>query len=73
MPMDYGQIELEFDAVEERGAGRVPQEMAKSDYYGEHAPTHPKGIPLGLFLKKIFKTENAVGAEFTQVRRKEGR
>lgn len=72
MPMDPKYEELERDIVEEYGAGRVWQEMAKSDYYGQHAPDHPHGIPAGLLVNKIIKTLAFVNAEYTQVRRKEG-
>jgi hypothetical protein len=67
MPMYYGDIELELDSVEKRGAGRVPQEMAKSG--GSGGPIYPEGIPSGLLRYKMEKTQRAVGARITQVRR----
>ena len=67
--MDFAYLELELDAVEARGAGRVPQEMAKNPALpgDQVAPLHPDGInPMMLAAKKA-KTLAAVGTESTQV------
>ena len=73
--MDFAYLELELDAVEARGAGRVTQEMAKNPALpGDNvASLHPEGInPFQLAAKKA-KTLLAVEAEYTQVlRTKEG-
>lgn len=66
MPMDLKNIELELDAVEKRGAGRVPQEMAKSRH-GQGVSPYPEGMPPELLEHKMRKTEEAVGAKITQV------
>jgi len=72
--MDYGQIELELDAVETHGAGRVPQEMAKSAPAEDiiTASPHPKGINPPQLAAKKARTAAAVEAPVTQVLRKEG-
>lgn len=69
--MYLDQIDLELDNVEGRGAGRVPQEMAKSRW-GQGSGSHPKGIKPGLLRYKMEKTQKVVGASITQVLRKEG-
>lgn len=69
MFLDY--IELELDAVEERGAGRVPQEMAKSAHGSGSLPTWDQGIPQTARNAKEAKTLQAVGTRSTQVLRKE--
>ena len=68
MPMYYGQIELELDSVEKRGAGRVPQEMAKSKHEG--SPLYPGGMSEGLIRYKMAKTRRRVEADITEVRRR---
>jgi len=71
--MEPAYIDLEMDAVEERGAGRVPQETAKNPALpGDHiVPTFPKGIPEKLIKAKKAKTKFYVKAEKTQVLRRE--
>ena len=76
MPMYLDQLELELDAVEERGAGRLPQEMAKNPALsgeGIICPW-PNGIPPRAMARKKAKTLAKVGTEITQVirRSKEG-
>ena len=71
MPMDPAYIELELDAVEKRGAGRVAQEMAKNPALpGDHVVSpHPKGIPPEQMTAKEAKTQAVVEAKNTQVLR----
>ncbi len=73
MPMDYKYIELELDAVEKMGAGRITQEMAKNPALpgSETMPTFPLGIPPAVMEAKRAKTLAAVETTVTQVRRKE--
>ena len=71
MPMDLANIELELDNVEERGAGRVPQEMAKSSYGSGSLNPNPHGMHPNLIKHKEEKTEYWVEAGRTQVLRKE--
>lgn len=66
MPMNFAYIELELDAVEERGAGRVPQEMAKNPATGGCLPPFPDGIPANLVKHRQDKTERFVGTRRTQ-------
>lgn len=70
MPMDLGQIELELDAVEARGAGRLPQETPRSGGTQSLSP-HPEGIHPNLMEHKMQKTEAAIEARITQVTRRE--
>lgn len=70
MPMYFDQIEQELDNVEARGAGRVPQEMAKSRY-GQGLCPHPEGISSELMEHKMGKTKAAIDAQITQVLRRE--
>jgi hypothetical protein len=75
MPFDPAYIDLEMDFVEDRGAGRVPQETAKNPVVpGENVlPAFPKGIPRKVINAKRKKTKFYVDAEITQVLRgKEG-
>lgn len=71
--MEPGYIDLELDAVEARGAGRVPQETAKSPATPGSGilSSHPEGIPRQLIKKKGIKTRKYVGTEKTQVLRRE--
>jgi len=73
MPMDPKYKELELDNVEERGAGRVWQEMAKNPALpgSRTAPTFPHGIPRRVMERKMKKTEERIGAKITQVLRRE--
>lgn len=70
--MDPAYLELELDAVQERGAGRVAQEMAKNPALpGDNVmPTFPEGIPPQVLAAKRAKTRQAIGAENTQVLRR---
>ena len=70
MPMYLAYLNLELDIVEERGAGRVPQEMIKSRH-GQGISPYPKGIHPKLRDHKMRKTGKLVGAEITQVLRRE--
>jgi hypothetical protein len=73
--MDFGNIDLELDNVESRGAGRVPQETAKNPALpGDHiVPAFPGGIPERVIRAKRARTKKYVDAEVTQVLRgKEG-
>jgi len=69
MPMDYKYLELELDNVEAKGAGRVPQEMAKSPALAGDNIAHPwpDGIPRGVIDRKAAKTLHFVNAARTQV------
>ncbi|PIS09529.1 hypothetical protein COT75_01060 [Candidatus Beckwithbacteria bacterium CG10_big_fil_rev_8_21_14_0_10_34_10] len=59
---------MQFEA---RGAGRVPQEMAKSRRNDGGLCPYPDGISPGLMKYKMAKTEAVVGARMTQVLRTE--
>ena len=76
MPMDPAYKDLQLDAVEERGAGRVWQEMAKNPALpGDNiVPTFPDGIPAAVINRKEEITSKAIEARITQVlhRGKEG-
>ncbi len=63
--MDPAYLELELDAVEARGAGRVPQEMAKSDYTGR--TELPRSIHPNHMKQKMRRTLEGVSASITQV------
>ena len=69
--MDYKYIDFELDVVEKRGAGRVPQEMAKSGRGERRLKPWELGIPQGVVEHKMAKTEEAVGARITKVLRRE--
>lgn len=71
MPMDPKYEELELDAVEARGAGRVWQEMAKNPALpgGNTMPAHPEGQHPNLIAHKRRKTKARIEAESTQVLR----
>lgn len=73
MPMDPKYPDLELDNVEERGAGRVWQEMAKNPALpgSKTAPTFPHGIPNKVLERKKKITREKVDAEITQVLRRE--
>lgn len=71
--MYYGDLELELDAIEANGGGRVTQEMAKNPALGGVMPTFPEGIPAAVVAHRTKKTLIGVGARRTQVlRTKEG-
>lgn len=73
MPMDPKYENLELDAVEERGAGRVWQEMAKNPALpgSNTMSANPEGQHPNLIAHKRRKTKIRIDAESTQVLRRE--
>ena len=71
MPIDIKNLELELDAVEGKGAGRLSQETARSGRNDGRLCPYPEGINPKLKNHKERKTERAVGAKRTQVLSKE--
>ncbi len=73
--MDPKYEDLELDAVEARGAGRVWQEMARNPALpgSNTVSPHPEGVHPNLIKHKEAKTLARVGTKRTQVSAAEAR
>lgn len=71
--MDPKYVDLELDIVEKHGGGRHWQEMAKNPATpgGNVLPAFPRGVPRHVIDHRAKKTGEHVGAERTQVLRRE--